>query len=58
MTVTIFEQPAPATSAPAPARPGADFSLDPYADTESGARLIGQRAGQQLRQIVNMRRSA
>jgi hypothetical protein len=39
-------------------QPGADYSLDAYADTEAGARLICQRAGQQLRQIVSLRRSA
>ena len=32
---------------------GADFTLDAYADLETGARLIGERAGQQLRQIVS-----
>ena len=58
MTVTLFKQPTPVPSAPAPAQPGADFSLDAYADIETGARLIGQRAASQLREIVQRRQSA
>jgi len=37
---------------------GADFSLDAYADLETGARLIGIRASQQLKAIVQRRQAS
>ena len=43
------------TDLPPADQPGADLTLDPYADLETGARLIGQRADRQLKAIVAQR---
>ena len=42
-------------SVPPADQPGADLTLDPYADLETGARLIGQRADRQLEAILTQR---